>query len=180
MRGTTLREVGVAEDTMVWFCSDNGPEGRQKTPTNGSAGPYRGRKRALYEGGVRVPAILEWPARIREARTTSVAASTLDYLPTICDALDYDLDADKPLDGVSILGLIEGTTTTRTAPIPFEHGDQQAWTGDTHKIISTDKGETFALYNLLKDPREEYDLAEEQPEILRRMRRTLAAWRDSR
>ena len=74
---STLRELGVATDTMLWFCSDNGPEGRaQKAP--GSAAPLRGRKRSLYEGGVRVPGLLEWPRRIRSGRVTAVPCSTSD------------------------------------------------------------------------------------------------------
>lgn len=61
-----LRELQVARDTMVWFASDNGPEGNPgpQGRSQGSAGPFRGRKRSLYEGGVRVPALLVWPARI--------------------------------------------------------------------------------------------------------------------
>jgi arylsulfatase A-like enzyme len=75
LRGA-LRDLGAADDTMLWFCSDNGPEGGAKSP--GSAGEFRGRKRALYEGGVRVPGLLEWPAVIKEPRTTAFAAVTSD------------------------------------------------------------------------------------------------------
>ena len=77
-------EVGVAENTLLWFCSDNGPEGKKgKAP--GAAGTLRGRKRDLLEGGIRVPGLLEWPARIKEGRRTAIPAGTIDYLPTIVD-----------------------------------------------------------------------------------------------
>ena len=99
-----LRELGVAENTMLWFCSDNGPEGRAgKAP--GSAGPLRGRKRSLYEGGVRVPGIVEWPGHVRPG-TTDVAAVTSDYLPTVLDVLDVTYPSDRPLDGVSLKEVI--------------------------------------------------------------------------
>ena len=63
----TLRDLGVADNTIVTFASDNGPEGSDKAP--GSAGPFRGRKRSLYEGGVRVPGLIEWPAKIKPGVT---------------------------------------------------------------------------------------------------------------
>lgn len=70
-----LRRWGAAENTMLWFTSYNGPENR----TPGSPEPFRGRKRSLYEGGVRVAGLLEWPARISAARATDVPAVTSDY-----------------------------------------------------------------------------------------------------
>ena len=66
-----LRRWGAAENTMLWFTSDNGPENR----TPGSPGPFRDRKRSLYEGGIRVPGLLEWPARIPAGRATEVPAA---------------------------------------------------------------------------------------------------------
>ena len=81
-----LSAMGVEENTLIAFCSDNGPEGaREEAP--GSAGPLRGRKRDLYEGGVRVPAFIVWPRRIRPERTTDFPAVTSDYLPTILEII---------------------------------------------------------------------------------------------
>ncbi|MCP5116650.1 MAG: sulfatase-like hydrolase/transferase, partial [bacterium] len=86
----TLRNAGVARDTMVWFCSDNGPEGQQgKAP--GSAGPFRGRKRSLYEGGIRVPGLVEWPATVKPGGKTDFPAVTSDYLPTILEVVGAKL-----------------------------------------------------------------------------------------
>ena len=77
-----LRKLGAAENTLLFFCSDNGPEGQTgKAP--GSAGHLSGRKRSLLEGGIRVPGLVEWPARIKPGRTTNVPCVTSDYMPTI-------------------------------------------------------------------------------------------------
>ncbi|MHC4507427.1 MAG: sulfatase family protein, partial [Planctomycetota bacterium] len=114
-----LRGLGVADNTMVWFCSDNGPEGKdgKSGRTRGSAGPFRGRKRSLFEGGVRVPGLLEWPARVKAGRTTDLPCSTSDYFPTVLDVLGFSMKGQpEPIDGVSLLPLIEGRMTKRPTP----------------------------------------------------------------
>jgi len=75
-----LRAAGIADNTMLWICSDNGPEGKdgKRGRTRGSAGPLRGRKRSLFEGGVRVPGLLEWPARIKGGQVTDIPCCTSD------------------------------------------------------------------------------------------------------
>ncbi len=176
----TLRKLGAAEDTMLWFCSDNGPEGAKDTPFNGSSGPYRGRKRDLLEGGVRVPGLLEWPARIDEARTSDMACCTSDYFPTVLEATGAQLETPpKPADGISLMPLIEGRMAQRPQPIAFEHKEQVSLSGNQYKLISLDKGKTYALYDLVADPGETTDLSAAQPERAAAMRRTLDAWRAS-
>ncbi len=76
---TELESLGVMEDTLLAFTSDNGPEGDERAP--GSTGGLRGRKRSLFEGGIRVPGLVAWPGRIAPGRT-GFPASTSDYLPT--------------------------------------------------------------------------------------------------
>ena len=117
-----LRELGIADNTMVWFCSDNGPEGKdgKRGRTRGSAGSLRGRKRSLFEGGVRVPALLEWPARVKGGKVTDIPCCTSDYFPTVLDVLNIKIKGlPKPIDGVSLLPLIEGKMKKRPAPIAF-------------------------------------------------------------
>jgi len=174
-----LRELDVAEDTIVAFCSDNGPEGRAgRAP--GSAGPLRGRKRDLFEGGIRVPALLEWPARIRHGRSTAVPCGTVDYLPTIVEATGCAPPPDdRPLDGISLVPLIEQRMPERGVPLAFESRQKVALSGDRYKIHSVDDGETFALFDLLADPGETVDLAAREPAIHREMVAAVAAWRAS-
>jgi len=154
-----LRRLGVAENTMLWFCSDNGPEGKSgKAP--GSAGPLRGRKRDLFEGGIRVPGLLVWPARIKEPRVTDVPCCTSDYLPTILEVLGLKpQEHPLPLDGVSLLPLIEGRMTERPRPIGFQSAGQLALIDNRYKIIRRRPNEPFMLFDLKEDPGEKVDLA---------------------
>lgn len=187
----TLREWGVAENTLVWFCSDNGPEGNPeaKGRNQGSAGDFRGRKRSLYEGGVRVPGILEWPARV-SSRATDFPAVTSDYFPTILDVLGFripEMDG-RPYDGVSLLPVIEEDLRDRPRPIGFE-GHGLATLNDNRfklvhnpgmKRLKSDTGTAavaeWELYDLLADPSETSNIAYKHPGIVKKMRMQLVAW----
>ncbi|MBN2313910.1 MAG: sulfatase-like hydrolase/transferase, partial [Sedimentisphaerales bacterium] len=177
-----LRNLGVSDNTMLWFCSDNGPEGKdgKHDRTRGSAGPFRGRKRSLFEGGVRVPGLLEWPSKVQAGRITDVPCSTCDYFPTVLDALGFRIKGQpEPIDGVSLLPLIEGKMTERPLPIGFESRDQVSLTDNRYKIYSGDKGKSYMLFDLLDDPGETKDLAAEKPQIVEAMKTKLKRWRAS-
>ncbi len=178
-----LRELKIEDNTMVWFCSDNGPEGKdgRRGRTRGSAGILRGRKRSLFEGGVRVPGLLEWPARIKGGRMTNIPCCTSDYFPTVLDALGVKImkGQPEPIDGVSLLPLIEGKMTKRPVPIGFESGNQLSLTDNRYKIYSRNKGKTYMLFDLIEDHGEKKDLAAEKPEIVQSMKATLEKWRNS-
>lgn len=186
----TLRETGVADNTMLWFCSDNGPEGQTgKAP--GTAGPLRGRKRSLYEGGIRVPGLLEWPAAISSGRSTASPACTLDYLPTVMDILGIEQPEVAPLDGVSLLPLIQGQTDTRARPIAFESRNQVAVIDERFKLIHLETRansksvadrsqlERVQLYDLVDDPSETQDVSDRHPEVVNRLRQLALDWRAS-
>jgi arylsulfatase A-like enzyme len=167
---------------MLWFCSDNGPEGKdgKSGRSRGSAGPFRGRKRSLLEGGVRVPGLLEWPARIQAGRLTNIPCSTLDYFPTVMDTLGFKMKGrPEPVDGVSLLPLIEDKMTERPLPIGFESKNQVSLIGNRYKIYSNNNGKTYMLFDLLDDPGENHDLAAEKPEILQEMKKKLEMWQVS-
>jgi len=177
-----LRELRLADNTMVWFCSDNGPEGKdgKRGRTRGSAGILRGRKRSLFEGGVRVPAVLEWSTRIKGGRATDIPCCTSDYFPTVLDILGVTMKGQpKLIDGVSLMPLIEGKMKKRPRPIGFESAGQVSLTDNRYKIYSNNKGKTFMLFDLIEDPGEKKDLAAEKPEILQSMKVTLDRWRKS-
>lgn len=172
-----LRRLGVADTTMIWVASDNGPEGDADMP--GSAHPLRGRKRSLYEGGLRVPAMVEWPARIPAGRVTDYPAVTSDYLPTLLDVTGLRMPDARPLDGVSLLPLITGRPMPPRAPIGFQSQKQLALIGERYKIYSPDEGRTFELYDLIDDMAEAHDLAASHPELMAGMKTVLDAWRAS-
>ena len=110
---THLEKEGLRENTLLWYCGDNG------TPRSGLAETrLRGLKGTMYEGGIRVPGIMEWPARIPEPHASSVAAVTSDILPTVA-ALAERAVPERPLDGVNLESLIDGKMTSRPQPIFF-------------------------------------------------------------
>ena len=109
-----LGPLGIRDNTILWYCSDNGA-----LPRVGSAGPFRGRKGKIYEGGLLVPAILEWPARIKSPRKTSVRCNTCDIYPTLLEITGATAKHQPEVDGVSLVGLIDGKTSKRTRPMGF-------------------------------------------------------------
>ncbi|TWU67083.1 Choline-sulfatase [Crateriforma conspicua] len=175
----TLADLGVDRDTMLWYCSDNGPEGKKgKDP--GTAGHLRGRKRDLLEGGIRVPGILVWPQRISEPRTLSIPCFTSDYVPTIADVLGFDLPDDRPYDGISLLPWIDGGDSKRPSPLMFEYGQSVALIDQRYKLYRPKgKNTRFQLFDLIDDPGEAQDLASEHPELVRRYAQQLQDWRES-
>jgi len=181
----TLQELGIADNTMLWFCSDNGPEGRAgetagKRHGKGSSGILRGRKRDLFEGGIRVPGILEWPDKIQPGRFTDFPCTTSDYFPTILEALNYiPEERPKPVDGISLMPMLNRRMKSRPSPIAFQSGRQTALIGQRYKIISIDKGESFMMFDLVNDPDEQKDISEQNPEILEQMKQKLAVWQES-
>jgi arylsulfatase A-like enzyme len=116
-----LETAGLRDNTIFWYCGDNG------IPVSGRATtPFRGLKAQVYEGGVRVPGVIEWPQRIAQPRVSDVNTVTSDMLPTICDVVGLPLP-QRPLDGVSLKGLIDGAMTERPSPICFwSYGNSQA------------------------------------------------------
>ncbi|MDP6722345.1 MAG: sulfatase-like hydrolase/transferase, partial [Pirellulaceae bacterium] len=193
-----LRKLGVADNTMLWFTSDNGPNLKGKknvkyseaqggkfndTPI-GSAGAYRGWKRDCYEGGLREPGILEWPARVKKPFATDYPAVTSDYFPTALDAAGIPLPTDRAYDGISLLPMIEGHETKRLNAIGFHSNGMEAWTETRYKIVRTIKAKRnpsskWELYDLLADPFEENDLASTHPEIVERLANDFLAWAKS-
>jgi len=109
-----LKKMGIAENTILWYCSDNGA-----LPGVGSSGPFRGKKASIYEGGVLVPALLEWPARIKKHRTTMVRCITSDIYPTLIDIVGATPKKQPPLDGISLVPLLDGTMKVRPRPMGF-------------------------------------------------------------
>ncbi|QDU38818.1 Arylsulfatase [Maioricimonas rarisocia] len=112
---TQLREMELAENTLLWFTSDNGPQGRSP----GSSGGLRDAKGSLWEGGIRVPTIIEWPARIPQPRITDVPANTSDIYPTLLEIAGVTIENQPPLDGLSLVSLLDGQMESRPKPMGF-------------------------------------------------------------
>ncbi len=168
---STLESLGVQKNTIILFCSDNGPE----SSTPGSAGPFRGRKRSLYEGGLRVPAFMIWKDQL-SAHKVDVAMTTSDILPTILDALDIEYPDERPLDGISLLPYINEEGKEREMPIGFIYMNKISWVSNQYKLISTDNGKNFELYDLKEDKGEKVDIGEQMPEQVKIMKNELDIW----
>lgn len=173
----SLREHGIAENTVVTFCSDNGPEGKDGAP--GQQGPFRGRKRSLYEGGVRVPGLIEWPGKVKAGSTSDMATCTVDYLPTILEITGIKMPDDRPLDGVSLVPLIKGKENKRPRPLGFHIKGQAAWHDGTLKAYRGTKSKKWELYDLATDPGETKNLAAEKPQELKKMIQAWTTWKAS-
>lgn len=108
-----LKELGLRDNTLLWYCSDNGG-----LPKYGSTGG-RNHKGSIYEGGLRVPAILEWPARLKSPQVIAAPCVTSDILPTVLDLIGLEYRSNRPLDGISLASILTGETSKRSAPIGF-------------------------------------------------------------
>jgi arylsulfatase A-like enzyme len=188
-----LRELKVAENTLVWYTSDNGGAAGPK-----STGSLRGSKGTLWEGGLRVPGLVEWPARIPKPFASDVPCSTLDIYPTVLAATGAKADQQvQPLDGINLLPLFGGQLTERGKAIPFvarlnqenSHAALLDWPYKLHISAVSGKGRKAAkddqplapvlLYDVSKDPKESTDLAAEHPERVAAMKAELAEWKAS-
>ncbi len=109
-----IGRLGIRENTILWYCSDNGA-----LPEVGSSGGRRGHKGQVYEGGLLVPAIIEWPARIQQPQATSVRCNTSDIYPTLLEITGVSIANQPPLDGISLLPLIDGGVAQRRKPMGF-------------------------------------------------------------
>lgn len=128
-----LKSEGLQANTVVWYCGDNG------VPPSGTVqnSPLRALKGFVYDGGIRVPGIIEWPAGIPTPRATDVPSVTSDMLPTLCELAGASLP-DRPLDGVSIKTLITGEMNNRPEPICFwQFGRQREMTSGLEPYLDS-------------------------------------------
>ncbi len=109
-----LTKLGIRDNTILWYCSDNGA-----LPKVGSTGGLRGNKGKVYEGGLMVPAILEWPAKIKQPRTITARCNTSDIFPTLMELVHGEFKSSVPLDGISLRQVIDGKIDTRVPGMGF-------------------------------------------------------------
>ncbi len=187
-----LRELNVAENTLLWYTSDNGGAAGPK-----STGHLRGGKGTLWEGGLRVPGLVEWPARIAKPFISEMPCSTLDIYPTVLAATHTKAEKQiEPLDGINLLPLFDGKMSERGRAIPFvarlaqqdSHAALLDWPYKLHTGAGRGKRRPDAgdhpvapvlLYDISQDPKETTDLAAQQPDRVATMNAELAAWKAS-
>lgn len=159
-----------------------------------STGYLRGKKSTIWEGGLRVPGLVEWPARITRPFATSMPCSTLDIYPTVLAATGAVAQNQvQPLDGINLLPLFDHQTETRGKPVPFwnyrsGHAAWVDWPYKLHRDAVEEKdkkgrkGQAASqplLYDLSQDPKETTDLASQQPDRVTKMTAALKEWQAS-
>ena len=175
----TLDELKLADNTVVIFTSDNGPEGDGiKSPGRGSTGGLRARKRAVYEGGIRVPGIVRWPGETKPGTTSDVPVIGSDIFVTAVGIAGAKLPNDRVLDGGHFLSAIKGGNVERSRPLywrcPIAPGPLKiAMRIGDWKILADPKLSQFELYNLKTDPQEKTELGAAEPAKLADMKNAL-------
>lgn len=180
-----LKKLGIYENTLIVFTSDNGPA------FQGSTGMFTGGKADLHEGGIRVPMIAAWPGHIQPGQSSDELTSTIDILPTFCEAANIKLSENLKVDGVSLLpNFLEDKPVKRTGPV-FWQLNLYEWfpqPGEKPKPYATEvardgkwklltmKGEPVGLYDIEKDPREQNNLINKRPDIANCLGQKVRNW----
>jgi arylsulfatase A-like enzyme len=162
-----LENGGIADNTIVIFTSDNGGERFSDT------WPFTGKKTELLEGGLRIPAVIRWPARIKAGQVSQQVMIHMDWIPTLLAATGTAPDADHPSDGINLMpGLTKGA-----APVPrtlfwrYKYMGQEAVRDGDWKYLKI-LDNTF-LFDVVRDPLERANLKDRYPEVYERL---VAAW----
>ena len=190
-----LDDLGLSENTLVMLTSDNGPEDIHLPSASnaaiGTAGPFRGRKRSIHEGGIRTPLIVRWPGKVRQQRVDTESVITgVDYLPTFCALTGVKLPDGYRTDGEDVSGMLFGTPRPRTKPLFWRCAEADGplmgnvvnkspmlgmREGDWKFLINPD-GSDAQLYRIIEDPAEMNNLADDTPQVALEMKTKLLAW----
>jgi len=165
-----LKRMGIADNTILWYCSDNG--GLVNETSGG-----REKKGSIYEGGLRVPGIIEWPARKLNGRT-SVPVSTCDMYPTLMAMAGLELNAPHPLDGIDVSDIIAGKVKKRRKPMGFWHKFQDGQLTPSDQILNAIMEKQHSGTPLPHDPPRIHKDVDEFPQFPEDIAKGHAAWND--
>jgi len=187
-----LDDQRLAEDTIILFSSDNGPEDyhvrRAANAGMGYPGPFRARKRSLFEGGIRTPLIVRWPGHVEAGRLDKTSVlSAVDFLPTLARLAGVDLPDIQP-DGENMTDILLGKSRARKKPLYWEwqggvsgNPDYQpprlAVRDGRWKLFCNLDGDDVRLYDIPADPEERSNVADRNLEITARLKAQLLAWK---
>lgn len=173
----TLKKEGVWENTLLFFLTDNGGSKAMSAVNT----PLRGAKQQNYEGGIRTPFIVSWPAGFKGGRTIATPITSLDILPTALEAARVPLPTDKPLDGKSLLPLLTGKTQKHIETFYWSEGGAAggfAVRAGDWKLVQQ-RGQTkVELFNLTRDPAETTDLALQNAAKVAELQKLYDTWLD--
>ncbi len=179
-----LDELGLRDNTIVFFTSDNGPEGKKPAGrTQGSTGGLRGRKRDSHEGGIRVAGMVRWPGHITPGTVSKVPVIGSDIFTTVIGIVGIEAPNDRTIDGVDIRPAFKGQPVERPVPLFWRThiapvNSRAAMRIGDWKIVADETLTEFQLYEIEKDWQETTDLATERPEKLAEMKKQfMDVWR---
>ncbi len=174
-----LSELGLDRDTLVIFTSDNGPsaEAKHDPAFFQSAGPLRGSKRDLYEGGIRVPMLVRWPGRVPAGRVSDEVWTHWDLLPTLAEIAGQAVQTQ--VEGRSALATLEGGPAPERDFLYWDYGHtrglyKQALRQGDWKAVRPAPGKPLELYDLRYDSAESQDIADRHPEVVKELERLIA------
>jgi arylsulfatase A-like enzyme len=167
-----LRERGIEKDTLLFFINDNGGP----TGANGSNnGPLRGTKGTMFEGGIRVPFMVQWPGKLKSGGLYEQPVISLDILPTAAAAAGTHPPDDRKIDGVDLLPFLPGKKKGRPHETLFwRAGENHAVRKGNWKLVQT--GGEGGLFDLASDVGESKDLSKERPEVRKDLEKAFAQW----
>ena len=175
---TNLDRLNLTENTLIIFTSDNGPFAA-------NVKPLRGEKGYLYEGGIRVPAIVKWSGKVKPKTVSQTPIISMDFHATILDAVGIDADPSNHPDGTSLTGLLTGTSSLNRDAIYFHYPNYafhkknrpgSAIRCGDFKLIKHYDDNSVELYNLKEDLSESNDLAESMPDKMIELKNKLETW----
>jgi arylsulfatase A-like enzyme len=167
-----LDETGLTKNTIVLFTSDNGGE------KFSDMGIYKGRKMDLWEGGIREPAFIRWPGKIKESSLSNQVVTTMDWTATILSLAGTRPMQEFPLDGIDIIPIVTGKEKEKERELywrTFQRKQQKAMRDGKWKYLQDEKGEEY-LFDLAKDPSEKNDLKEKEGKIFENLKKKYALW----
>jgi N-acetylgalactosamine-6-sulfatase len=191
---TTLTDLGLVQDTLVVFTSDNGPADLAlRVPSYsgvGSPGPFRGRKHSLYEGGIRVPFLVRWPGHVPTGRVSHAVIAAVDWLPTIASIVGATGPFEAASDGENVADIWFGTDRPRQKPLLWEwrftipghvlnRSPIAAIREGQWKLLLNPDGSRVELYDIPTDPGEVNNLATQQMGVVFSLALKLLTWQAS-
>ena len=163
----TLDDLQLADDTIVVYFHDNGPNGYRWN------GGMKGRKGSTDEGGVRTAMLIRWPGKIAAGKTISQIGAAIDLLPTLADLAEIEVASKKPLDGLSLKPLLVGSGEKWKDRMIFSHWrNRVSVRTQQHRLDHQGK-----LYDMLNDPGQYRDISKKQPQLTARLQAAVAAWK---
>jgi arylsulfatase A len=176
-----LRKLGIGDNTIIIFSSDNGSRARNE---GGSNGPLRGHKGQTWEGGMRVPCLVKWPARIPAGKTSGALTAAMDFHPTLAALAGHDVSMLPKHDGLNLLPVWQGGDSSREFFHYFFRNELHAVRSGKWKLRhvirdnNTVDRERLELYDLSADPGESRDVANQHPDAVRRLTEAMREMRE--